>query len=293
MAVIHGKIQPLKKLKETLNQRGIFRFNSVGDINVFLKNFEVEKRDIPKTEKEKLDSEIKGLDESIKQLTEKANRNAFFKFYYGFKKRKIFGKKESLENNYDNIFSDRCKNSTKYLINIKEIVEELNPLIAGAVGENKVVNELKKLPDSFYIINDFCVEFNPPIFNRSENDRIFSIQVDHLLICRSGVYVLETKNWSEKSLQNLDLRSPVQQIQRTSYALFIALNSESDFGLNSHHWGSKKIPIKNIIVMINNVPIEEFKHVKILKLSNLNNYLRYFDDIFSDDEVKNIFDILK
>mgnify|MGYP001100520229 CR=1 FL=1 len=98
----------------------------------------------------------------------------------------------------------------------------------------------------YYLINDFSVEFDPPISNKNKNDRIFSIQIDHLLICKSGVFLLKTKNWSNKSIKNLDLGSPVEEISRTSYTLFVLLNSESNINLVRHHWGSAKIPISNI-----------------------------------------------
>lgn len=140
------------------------------------------------------------------------------------------------------------------------------------------------------------MKFKPPIFNRKDNDRIFSIQIDHLLICNSGILILETKNWSKQSINNLDLRSPVKQIMRTSYALFVLLNSESEYNkikLDKHHWGNKQIPIRNIIVMINEKPKEKFKHVKIVSLNELNGYIKYFNPIFSDAEVKSIFDYLR
>ena len=113
---------------------------------------------------------------------------------------------------------------------------------------------------------------------------------------QSGVFLLETKNWSRKSIENLDLRSPVKQILRTSYALFVLLNSDSKFNdieLERHHWGSKKIPIRNVIVMTNEKPKEEFKHVKVLSLSELNGYIQYFEPLFSGKEVKSIFEYLK
>ena len=151
------------------------------------------------------------------------------------------------------------------------------------------MNELKKLPDSFYVINDFSLAFSPPIYNRKEDDKIFSIQIDHLLICSSGVFVIETKNWSSQSVQNLDLRSPVEQIKRSGYALFVKINSDSNLGLADHHWGSKKVPVRNIIAMTNNVPSEEFKYVKILPDNSLKGYVEYFDDIFNESEVDNLF----
>jgi len=292
MAVVIGKIQTLKKLRESLDEKGIHRFNSIGDINSFLKNFEYEKRNIPKNEKDKLDKELQTLEKSIKLAKQKSLLNTLYKIYYGIKIRWYSYKKTSLKKNYEKIISKRCKKSTQELAYIKKTVEGLYTLISGAVGESAVVNELKKLPDSFYLINDFSLTFSPPIYNRKEDDRITSIQIDHLLICKSGVFIIETKNWSSESIQNLDLRSPIEQINRNGYALFVTINSESNLNLVEHHWGSKKVPIRNIIVMTNSAPREEFKYVKVLHLDNLNGYVKYFDPIFTESEVQNIFNHL-
>jgi hypothetical protein len=353
MTIVVRQIEPLKKLKEILNENGITRFNSIGEINTFIKNYESEKKEIPKIIENSLDEEInnlqsdlikrqqiyddlkvdilnelnhkiKKLEETSKQTIEISNKNLFNKILYYLKIKILTNKKSTLEKNLEkiirkktritehevtkaknklddyrenkkNIISVRCAEFYKELDSTKEVVDGLYTLIAGAIGENSVVNELQKLSDNYYLINDFSVEFNPPIYNKKENDRIFSIQIDHLLICQSGVFLLETKNWSKQSIKNLDLRSPVEQILRTSYALFVLLNSESKFNnisLARHHWGSKKIPIRNIIVMTNEKPKEEFKHVKVLSLNELNGYIKYFDQIFSEAEVENIFNYL-
>lgn len=354
MAIIVGQIEPLKKLREILNENGITRFNSIGEIKTFLKNYESERKEIPRIVENSLDEEInhlqsdlfkqqqiyddlrvairselnqriRTLEEASKQLAEKSNKNLFSKILYYLKIIILTNKKSSLENNLEKIISKktrvtehavtkakseldafrenkktsistRCAESYKELDSTKEVVDGLYTLIAGAIGENAVVNELQKLPYNYYLINNYSVEFDPPIYNKKEDDRIFSIQIDHLLICQSGVFLLETKNWSKHSVKNLDLRSPVEQILRTSYALFVLLNSESVFNsisLVHHHWGSKKIPIRNIIVMINEKPKEEFKHVKVLSLNELNGYIKYFDPILSDAEVENIFNQFK
>jgi len=70
------------------------------------------------------------------------------------------------------------------------------------------------------------------------------------------------------------------------------LNSESNISLVRHHWGSLRIPIRNIIVMTKVKPKEEFKHVKVLTLNKLNGYVKYFDEIFNNDEVEHIFNYL-
>jgi len=293
MTIVVGKIEPLKKLKETLNDNGITRFNSIGEINDFLKSYESEKEEIPRTTKIALDQEIKDLEATKKQYIEKSTKNLFNKLIYFLKINSLSRKTSKLENNYENILSARCAESNKKLDFTKEVVDGLYTIIAGAVGENLTVKELEKLSNDYYLINDFSMEFNPPIYNRKENDKIFSIQIDHLLICKAGIFLLETKNWSNKSINNLDLRSPVKQISRTSYALFVLLNSESNIILERHHWGSARIPIRNIIVMTKVKPKEEFKHIKVLTLNELIGYIQYFDEIFSNEEVECIFNYLE
>lgn len=198
--------------------------------------------------------------------------------------------------NKKKLISERCKKSLDDLTYTKEVVDGLYTLVAGAIGETSVVNALQQLSDEYYLINDFSIRFDPPIYNKKENDRIFSIQIDHLLVCQSGVFLLETKNWSKTSVENLDLRSPIKQTLRTSFALFVLLNSDSqlnDIKLERHHWGARKIPIRNIIVMINEKPKEEFKHVKVLSLKELIGYIQYFDQTFDGEEVKGIFEYFR
>lgn len=263
-----------------------------------------------------IEVQIDTLRIDIDSLKTKTNKSIFNKIAYGLKLRKkekkleyyslntqeiiscaiknindaIINEEKKLENyikNYENIVRERSQPEIQKLNDLKNTIQGLRPLIAGALGENLVVKEIEKLPENYILINDFNLNFNPPIFNRNTNDRIFSIQVDHLLISRSGIYILETKNWSRKSIESYDLRSPVEQITRTSYALFLLIN-DANIRLAGHHWGEKQIPVKNIIVMINHKPNQDFKYVKVKLLSELNNYLTYFEPIFTDNEVNRI-----
>ena len=177
----------------------------------------------------------------------------------------------------------------------KAIIDELNSFIFGALGEQKVVKTLESLPDEYFLINDFSISFSTPIYNKQENDYIKSIQIDHILVAPSGIFLIETKNWSEKSIENLNLRSPVQQIRRTSFALFKFLNNEITnyhLHLDKHHWGDKRISIRNVIVLTNTKPKEEFQYVKILTLTELLGYVKYFKPVFSNLETQKITDYL-
>jgi hypothetical protein len=131
--------------------------------------------------------------------------------------------------------------------------------------------------------------------NKRKTCSIKSVQIDHVLVAPSGIFLIETKNWSEKSLENLSLRSPVQQILRTSFVLFKLLNnkvSNYHLHLDNHHWGDKKISIRNLIVLTNIKPKEEFQHVKILTLNELLGYVNYFKPTFSNIETQRIADYL-
>jgi hypothetical protein len=102
----------------------------------------------------------------------------------------------------------------------KSIIDKLNSFIYGALGEQKVVKTLEALSDEYFLINDFSISFSSAIYFRQENEYIKSIQIDHLLVAPSGIFLIETKNWSDKFLENSSLRSPVQQIKRNNFVLF-------------------------------------------------------------------------
>ena len=187
--------------------------------------------------------------------------------------------------------NESCLTDINKLENKRSVIDEVNNSIYGAIGEHKVVKELENLSDDNILINDFYLSFHPAIYNRQQKDYIKSIQIDHLLITPSGIFLIETKNWSEKSLASLDLRSPVQQIKRTNFVLFKILTgdiSSDRVRLKQHHWGDRKIPVKNLIVLTNSKPNEEFQYVKILTVNELLGYIKYFKPMFTNAETEAI-----
>ena len=353
MAQIIGQIESLKRLKRELSQSEVTRFNSIGEINRFLVNYESEIQEINQQAELNLKNEIIELQSQLSEfqkqyrlekieVTENLNskilsiksritslKSKDTSFLYlelinwvklklaalGMKKLEqnfskivhqhtIFieqnvsqttRKIAELTSNKERVLSDRCQPLLEQVSHTKKVVDGLYPLIAGAIGESAVVKELESLSDEFILINDYSLTFNPPIFNKKNNNRIYSVQIDHLLITRAGVFVPETKNWGRKSIENHDLRSPIDQIKRANYVLFTLLNSSSKYNqinLDNHHWGRKQIPIKNVVVMIHERPKERFQYVAIKSLTELVGYLTYFEPIFSVSEVSIISDFL-
>jgi len=354
MTLVYGQIESLKQIRKTLDEKGIRRFNSIGDLNKFTKNYDNEKEEILfkiehdfeveqdilevkgnilqrdydtlKNEKEtKLKGRISKLRQKCERLSSIQAKNAIMELAYWYQLQILLGLKFILEKSFNFVIRIQTYRSRKSLKGIKEkinalaakrqsiistrfaskfeefeyakkVVTDLNPLIAGAIGENLVQKELKKLSDTYVLFNDFSLAFKKPIYNKKENDRIFSIQIDHLLVTNAGIFIIETKNWSKESIARPDFRSPIKQIQRSSFAMFVILN-HSEHGasriLGRHHWGEKKLPIWNIVAMINNKPKEEFRFVTIKKLKELNSYIDSFEPIFDDVEVSRIAEHLR
>lgn len=354
MTIVEGQIETLAKLKESLRRSGVNRFNSIGEIRSFLRDFETEKKQLPTRIERELATEIQQLQSTLEshrrahdelrtrvrsevgqrllelsaeitRASDRSKKNPFFKAIFFFKVSSLSRKTSRLQRNLEKIVkektnsagktvarleadlenlcenkeslaSKRCERSLQDLNHTKEVVDGLYTLVAGAIGEASVERTLRQLSDEYFLINDFSMEFKPPVYNKKENDRIYSVQIDHLLISKAGIFLLETKNWSKASVQSLDLRSPVEQIKRTSFALYVILNGDSktnDLGLRRHHWGAKKIPIRNVVVMINERPKADFKYVKVLALDELLGYIQYFEETFDGEEVKGIFEYLK
>lgn len=171
----------------------------------------------------------------------------------------------------------------------KSIIDQVNTSIYGAFGERMVVKELENLPDDYILINNFHSLFHPQIYYREGNEDIRSVQIDHLLISPGGIFLIETKNWTEQSINNASLRSPIQQVKRANFALFKLFAADVAYvnmKLHRHHWGNRKIPIKNVVVLTKGKPSEEFEYVKVLTLKELVGYVKYFKPSFSKEEVE-------
>ncbi len=193
---------------------------------------------------------------------------------------------KTYKNDKQNLIKKGAKSKLDELEHTRNVLENLKNLISGAIGENLVVKEIKKLGDNYVLINDFNLSFSHPIYYKKHNERIRSVQIDHLLISRAGIFIMETKNWSKSSVNTTNLRSPIKQIERSNFALYIYISE--NISLNEHHWGEQTIPIRNLIVMINNKPTAKFKYVTVKLLKELNDYLEYFEPVLSQNQLDKV-----
>lgn len=262
------------------------------------------------------------LEELTRTLARHANRNMLMRlFFFSWKRRltkrkrilensfkseverpfrKGFAKIDSLraeiedrKNNFDNSARDREEQER-----ILSFFGKHQYLFYGAEGEEMVARELSRLPDTYTVINDYRLEFSEPIYDSNNNDRIHSIQIDHVVVGPTGLYVVETKNWSRETVENTELFSPVTQLKRYNFAIFKLLNwaiGRGDFKNFSIYWEDKGISPKNILCLINHMPDQEFEYVKILSKKQIAQYIGYIGSrkpTFDQNEVESLAEYL-
>jgi hypothetical protein len=152
----------------------------------------------------------------------------------------------------------------------------------GAIAELKMIDFLRKLPDNYQIINDFSIKLNKSI--QLDKEWIQSVQIDHLVIGPSGVFIIEVKNWSKKFASIGDFHDPYNQIKRYNRACYILLKEQA------------KTKLRNIIACANSLPPKtDEKYIKVMPIEQVVGYILWFkdDEIHHNQEVEQIVKFLE
>lgn len=172
-----------------------------------------------------------------------------------------------------------------------EAITQNESLLTGAIGEQKALDELSKLSNDYIVINDFNHTLSKPIYNRRTRQRIFSIQADHIVIGPTGVFLIETKNWSSGTANQQVQFSPIEQIKRTNFALFCLLNPRRKFSwlLSLVRKTPPKISIKSILLMTNHSTSLRDTYVRVLGLQEITSYINQSQRSLETDDIESIF----
>ncbi len=169
----------------------------------------------------------------------------------------------------------------------KYLLDSNYALIQGASGEQQALDELKKLPDSYNVINNVQLRFLKPIYNPRSRQRIYTAQADHVVLGPTGVFLIETKNWSKGTINKTTNFTAFDQVKRTNFALYCYLNPRTN-GLFLLFFKSKKIPVRSVLLMTGQTTEERDPFVKVVSLLELNSYITYFAPVMTELEIKNI-----
>jgi len=144
------------------------------------------------------------------------------------------------------------------------------------LAELEVIENLKYLPDNFYVINDVYVEIDRAI--RFDDEWLKSAQIDHIVISPAGIFVIETKNWSKSFVEQRDYYDPYQQVKRSSYLCYKLIGEEYN------------LKTRSIIAYRGSLPEKpKDSYVKVLPIGGIKDYLLWFKEkIVSDEDIEYI-----
>ncbi len=196
---------------------------------------------------------------------------------------------QNIETNFDGIIEQQMNPDVARKIVIDKALADLSGWLAGARGELKTLNELIKLPAQYVVVNDVQLRFEEPLY---KDGRVqYSCQMDHVVISPAGLFNIESKNWSQISIENLDLRSPVEQIGTSGKGLYLEVNRairQRRIRLKKHHWGEREVRVWNILSMAGAMPNVDFQYVKMLPTKDVPSYIQSIEPRLSDSEIESI-----
>jgi hypothetical protein len=112
---------------------------------------------------------------------------------------------------------------------------------AGAQAELVVSDILTRLPDDFCVFHD--VRLRARRFIRFQGRGLKSAQIDHIVLGPTGIFVIETKNWSRRTSESAEYFSPFEQVSRASYLCYDLLCEIIP-----------EVRVKSLIVKLNSLP---------------------------------------
>lgn len=158
-----------------------------------------------------------------------------------------------------------------------------NAFHAGARGEISVIDKLAQLNDNYHVLCGVRIELPYWVsYNGKKNLR--SAQMDFVVVCRKGVFMIEVKNWSDNSVHNHNMMNPYEQTERVGRVLWIFLQS----------WRSKP-RVTNVLLSIQgNIEYnQQYRAVFVSSLDKIKWFLEKRDDILSEKDTKKIVNKLK
>lgn len=193
------------------------------------------------------------------------------------------------EQNPEKVIDERLKPHYERKKRIDEALDTLGRWIAGAKGELETFRALSKLPDDYCVINDVRIRPKRPL--KSKYGGIVSCQIDHVVVGPSGVFNIESKYWSQETVDSKHLFSPAKQVMRSGRGLFVVLQRRfrsSKYKIIRAIKRKRKIRVRNVLSVMGAYPVGKVKYVKVLRPEKLPGYIQYFNRNLYSDEVSKI-----
>ncbi|MCV0399994.1 MAG: NERD domain-containing protein [Nitrosarchaeum sp.] len=156
---------------------------------------------------------------------------------------------------------------------------KIGKLRTGTHGEKSVINELSKLDDNYHVLCGVEIELdNWVTYNGQKN--LKSAQMDIVVVCPKGVFMIEVKNWTDDFVKNGNWRfNPYEQTDRAGRVLWIAMQNILT-----------ECNVTSVLLSINgNLRYNDaFRFVNVSSLGTINNFITKRSDHLTDDEVNHV-----
>lgn len=103
-----------------------------------------------------------------------------------------------------------------------EVLQQNLNYFEGVRGEIQVINTLRTLPEGYYVLNEVMISFEKAIYWKKYGEYLKSAKIDHIVVGETGIFLIETKNWTSEHLKRSDFL-PHKQIERANYLVYVQL----------------------------------------------------------------------
>lgn len=136
--------------------------------------------------------------------------------------------------------------------------KEYKNLGLDILSENTVLRELYRLSSTYQIFNDVCLKLNRPVKYRVTQKMIKFCQIDYVVVGPTGIFIIEAKEWSERTLKEKDI-FPLMEADKAGLIFYIKT-------VNKFH---RKFPMYNICVRLRKSPKVKYGYVYHLTIKEL------------------------
>jgi len=164
--------------------------------------------------------------------------------------------------------------------------KKIGKLRTGTYGENDVIDELAKLDDSYHILCGIEIEL-PYWVTYNGRKNLKSAQMDLVVVCPKGVFMIEVKNWSDKyAEQNKRGLNPYEQTERAGRVLWITLQNE---------FGDGEFSVTNVLLSIrgNLLYSQNYRSVFVSSLTGINQFLEKRQDVLDEEDIEDLVEALE
>lgn len=255
VAAIVGQSGVWQIIASDLARRG-YPISSPRELLPLLKNIEKDRPQLISANRERT---MQSVQELTTRVTTLADERGFFRRVINWFRSRAARNEIAVIHRADSQYSSGLDQAILHLRSLLSSAE-----LAGAEAELAVIDRLRTLPSSVVVFND--VRLKATRYIRFNGIGLISAQVDHVVLTPAGVFVIETKRWSQRFVDSGDFHDPFDQASRANYLCYDLLRR--NFG---------KTRVRSVIACGGSLPDPPREsYIKVVRPENLTSYILGF-----------------